>query len=321
MELIQVACPLCASKDHKEIFSTTDRLVLSDTMVYRLVKCLNCSLRFVNPRPRDEDIQKLYTDDYFVPKIDSKRLLTSQEHINRAKAACFDGLSRTGRILDVGCQKGEFLEFLKRKGWETYGVDLNSRAPNLFGLPIYYGSLKQAGYPGNFFNVITFWAVLEHIPDITTQIEEAYRILKPGGCLILLTTNYYSIATGLLKFDDIPRHLILFTKKTLNILLSKQGFTVEKAYCSDSISKASSYGLLQYLMARLTFRDTESFYHEYFRTQFEPKRTTRSRLQQIRRIGWPKTILVAMDRLLGVVLDRISILLNLYGIIIVKARK
>ncbi|HUU29753.1 MAG TPA: class I SAM-dependent methyltransferase [archaeon] len=321
MELIQVACPLCASKEHKEIFSTTDRLVLSDPTIYRVVKCLSCSLRFVNPRPSNEDIPKLYPDEYFEPQIDGSQLLLSQERINRAKAACFDGLSRTGKILDVGCQKGEFLEFLRRREWETHGVDLNSRAPNLFDLPIHYGSLRQADYPENYFDVITFWSVLEHIPDISEQIEESHRILKPGGTLILLTTNYHSIATGLLKFDDIPRHLILFTRKTLNLLLSKHGFTVKKAYGSDTISKASSYGLLQYLVARFIFFDIESFYREHFRTQYEPRRTLRSRFERITRMGLPKTMLVATDRLLCMFLDQLSILLDLYGIVIVRAQK
>ena len=136
------------------------------------------------------------------------------------------------------------MKFLEKAEWEVYGVELDERAPNLYGLPIFYGRLSQAGFPNDCFDVVTLWGVIEHIYELNELMEELHRVITPGGDLIILTTNYHSPATGLLKLDDVPRHVLMFTKRTIRALLEKHGFQVRKIYCSDKIFKASTCGLL-----------------------------------------------------------------------------
>ncbi|MFH1068155.1 MAG: class I SAM-dependent methyltransferase [Candidatus Glassbacteria bacterium] len=321
MELVAINCPLCGSAKNKEIFRTKDWLAEDDSTSFRVVKCLDCSLRFVNPRPADLDIPSLYPRTYFSTDIDLELLLDQQKNINREKAKIVETDRLSGRILDIGCQKGEFLEYMHRRGWEAFGVELSLEVPNFFGLPIHRGKLVDAAYPDNFFDVVTYWAVIEHIPDIIAHVEETRRILKPGGSIIMLTTNYISFSTGVLKLDDIPRHLVLFTKKTLAKLLENHGFHVEKSFCSNRISRISAYGLLQYLTNRLLNKASEDFYREHFRILFSPRKDLQGRLARLRAMSLSKLALVSTDRLVGALLDRLSLLLGFYGIIIVKARK
>jgi 2-polyprenyl-3-methyl-5-hydroxy-6-metoxy-1,4-benzoquinol methylase len=279
-------------------------------------------LRYINPRPCKENISTLYADEYYNPEIDPESLLRESETINQRKLDCFTGLTAgSGRILDVGCQKGEFLAFMEQQGWVVQGVELNESAPNMFNLPVHCGTLENASLPENYFDVITYWAVIEHIPDISAEIERATNLLKPGGLLVLLTTNYNSLATGMLKLDDIPRHLVLFDKRTLCRLVENHGMRVERLFTSDSIFKASANCLLRYGLARWVSRDLDSFYRNYFKVMYEPKRALAGRLSRLRQLGFFKSSLLLADRALGMVLDRISLILDMYGVVTVVARK
>jgi len=120
------------------------------------------------------------------------------------------------------------LKFLEKAEWEVYGVELDERAPNLYGLPIFYGRLSQAGFPNDCFDVVTLWGVIEHIYELNELMEELHRVITPGGDLIILTTNYHSPATGLLKLDYSPGQVLLFAKKTVWALLEKRSFQAEK---------------------------------------------------------------------------------------------
>lgn len=92
----------------------------------------------------------------------------------------------------------------------------------------------------NFFDVICAWDVIEHIPNIEDYIKESYRILKPGGKLILTTPNSRSISFKIFKekWIDIipPEHLVLYSKKSLSILFNKCGFNKVDIQCSSRYS-------------------------------------------------------------------------------------
>jgi len=275
----------------------------------------------LNPRPTISEQSKTYNTNYFTSDISPEQLLESSAEINTAKAKCFGGLKRKGRILDVGCQKGEFLKFMEKAGWEANGVELDKRAPNLYGLQIFYGRLSQAGFPNDYFDVVTLWGVIEHIYELNELMEEIHRVITPGGDLIILTTNYHSLATGLLKLDDIPRHVLLFTKKTIKALLEKYGFQVKKIYCSDKIFKASTCVLLQYLFARFVTGGLDAFYRDFFRVQYQKKRDLSGRFKRILSMGPIRGLVYITDRMLGLIVDRISLFLGFYGVIIIKATK
>lgn len=322
IEMVEVTCPLCGADGYRELFKTHDRLNADDPAMYTVVQCCACNLRYINPRPAAKYIPDLYPDEYYNPDASPAALLEEKKFINEQKYRCFSTLTEeNGRILDVGCQKGEFLAYMKQEEWEVRGVEFNNRAPNLYDLPIHYGSMETAELPEEYFDVITYWAVLEHIPEVSLELERAVRVLRPGGLLVLLTTNFNSLAARFLKLDDIPRHLVLFDKSTLKKLVSKHGCKTEKIFTSDKIFRMSANCVLRYSIARWIKHDTESFYRELFRVMYEPARNTAGRLERFRALGPVRVSLLLADRIMGYVLDKLSLMLDCYGIAVIVARK
>ncbi|MGH7206387.1 MAG: class I SAM-dependent methyltransferase [Nitrospiraceae bacterium] len=137
-----------------------------------------------------------------------------------------------GRILDVGCGPGKLLRVLRDWGWGVHGVDFSPVAVECarekYGLEVRLGDLLQARYEDGYFDVVMFNHCLEHVYQPVETLREAYRILKPGGLLLIAIPNARSFESRLFgKWWvqwDVPRHLFHFTKQTMTRLLTKTGF-------------------------------------------------------------------------------------------------
>jgi SAM-dependent methyltransferase len=152
-----------------------------------------------------------------------------------------------GRLLDVGCGPGRLLQELRGQGWEVYGVDFSSvavsRAQSV-GLNVKEGDLLTAGFESNFFDVVIFSHSLEHVYDPVATLQEARRVLKPGGWVLLYLPNAGSAEARLFGewwvAWDPPRHLFHFDKRSSARLLEMAGFRVVKT--KTSTSKSSFLG-------------------------------------------------------------------------------
>jgi len=141
-----------------------------------------------------------------------------------------------GRILDVGCGPGKLMRVLRERGWDTYGLDFSpvavDYARSKHGLNAILGDLFEAAYKDAFFDVVLFNHSLEHMYNPVETLCESYRILKPGGLLLIYIPNAGSFEARLFgKWWvqwDVPRHLFHFTKDTIARLLSKTGFRLSK---------------------------------------------------------------------------------------------
>ena len=109
-----------------------------------------------------------------------------------------------GRVLDIGCYKGEFLQCMRSKGWDVHGLEFHTRPPNLFDLPIHYGPLETAPFEAASFDLVTIWAVLEHVYDPRRTLEAVRGILRPGGRVVILVPNFNSIPARVMRHDDVP---------------------------------------------------------------------------------------------------------------------
>lgn len=140
---------------------------------------------------------------------------------------------KRGRILDVGCAAGFFLKIAKERGWQTDGVEPSKWLANWgnkkYGLKIRTGTFRNAKFFSNHFDAVTMWDVLEHTPDPSAEIREAYRVLKKDG---LLVVNFPNIGSKLAKIAGsrwwflLSVHLWYFTPDTLTKMLEKNGFRV-----------------------------------------------------------------------------------------------
>lgn len=138
-----------------------------------------------------------------------------------------------GNILDVGCGLG-FVLFGIDPRWNKYGVDISKWAvehASKYGT-IFQGTLQQANYKSNVFDVIILYQSLEHIPNPIEVLIEARRILKPNGRLIINTPDF---KCGLsdrfgdnFRFLNDKSHISLFDSLGLFRLLTDLEFRVEK---------------------------------------------------------------------------------------------
>ena len=205
---------------------------------------------FVNPRPTVEAIHLYYPSDFYQVDADPSQLLKEKRGTLEARLELVGDLP-PGRVLDVGCQKGEFLYVMKQRGWEPAGVEFSSTPPNVFGLPIYCGELKDAPLEPASFDLITLWAVLEHVHRPLEVLRHVSRLLKPEGRALVLVPNFNSIPARFMRHDDVPRHLLMFTPRTLRRAAQEAGLTVRKFHFGDDIFSGSTRGVLNYFWKRL----------------------------------------------------------------------
>lgn len=136
-----------------------------------------------------------------------------------------------GRLLDVGCGSGELLERMQSLDWRVEGLDFDAKAVQVaqeYGLKVRLGTLEEQYYPEGSFDAITMSHVIEHVHDPLALLSECRRILKPGGCLVVVTPNLGSLGHNHFGVDwialDPPRHLQLFEPQTLRRLAERSGF-------------------------------------------------------------------------------------------------
>lgn len=171
------------------------------------------------------------------------------------------------KILDVGCYDGSIAEFLKRNGNKVFGIDSSLEAMKLTkakGIDCIKGDINEeiTFIRDNSFDIVLAAEVIEHVLNPGDFIEQAKRILKKGGTLILTTPNLASLGRRLyLLFGRNPLieigiddgeagHIRYFVKDTLCGLLKKYDFAI-KVFCSDVVNFDNSGNHFFKLLAKV----------------------------------------------------------------------
>jgi SAM-dependent methyltransferase len=219
-------------------------------------QCLRpeCGLIWINPRPIESDLHIAY-ETYFThaePGENSSSTLRdtlyaaycaanyplwalsgiAKEKVRRREM--FLNESTPGKLLDVGCGDGTFLNLMRGKGWQVDGIDFDPKAiqtaQKKYGLTLRHGDLQAANLPAESFDTVTMSHVVEHLTHPVELLTEIRRLLKPGGQLVMTTPNTSSL--GHQKFGsswfgiDPPRHLHLFNQSNLSEVASRAGFHI-----------------------------------------------------------------------------------------------
>ena len=136
-----------------------------------------------------------------------------------------------GRLLDVGCGNGQTLVRMADLGWHAEGLDTDPiavRVARAKGLEVREGTLQSQQFASGSFDAVLMSHVIEHLHDPVSLMKECYRVLKPGGRLIVITPNIRSWGHRFYKGDwrglEPPRHLQIFTRPSLSRLSSLAGF-------------------------------------------------------------------------------------------------
>lgn len=136
-----------------------------------------------------------------------------------------------GRLLDVGCGNGQTLVRMATLGWHAEGLDTDPIAVGVAkakGQEVRQGTLQSQQFTAGSFDAVLMSHVIEHVHDPLSLMEECYRVLKPGGRLVVITPNIRSWGHRIYREDwrglEPPRHLQIFTRSSLSTLSTLAGF-------------------------------------------------------------------------------------------------
>lgn len=221
--------------------------------------CVNCGLLF-RAEGKDDYLRRSLANHY--QNVDP--------HTEVAKAKNFffnyalDSLSLQSvkgkrSVLDVGCGHGYFLEQAMKRGWKVSGVEIADEAARgakaRVGIQdIFQGTLKEARYPDNFFDVVTLWDVLVHVESPFEELQECFRVLKGGGRIGIRVRNVsfqkiayraYSLIRKIGVEHKIRRpyvfHRYCFSSKAIAEILLRAGF--EQIQVTNSpLTRGDPYG-------------------------------------------------------------------------------
>ncbi len=262
-----VAVPSC------QLCGNDQRTLLFRDDPYEVVRCSECRLVYVSPRLTGESLRdQVYGEKYWKsdsPKThgyadyaqDAKLYLKTFRKRARLLDPHFGG--RKLKVLDIGCAAGFFLQVMREKGHDVYGVELSApiatHAIEMLGAErVHIGTLESvAGRPGfarGTFDLVTLWDVVEHVPDPQTLLRGARSMLQDDGFLVLETQNVASCFARLLgsrwQHYKHQEHLYHFDPTTIRVLLAQSGFDVVRLTPRAS-GKFVSFGFLRERAARL----------------------------------------------------------------------
>lgn len=249
-------CNLCGSNNRKFLFVKNS---------FEIFRCMQCGLIYADIEWTQDEVQKFYSKDYFVCCENTSAKCYLDYFEKEREALIANGKKRLkqieykqpppGRLLDVGCACGYFVEIAQKNGWEAEGLDISEYATaygrDTLGLKLQTTSLKvyESYCQKNYFDLITFWGVFDQLIDPKETLKAAYNLLKDNGLIVIRIPNadnlWVKLAGKQWHFFSPPAHIYYFTFKTIQTLLEEIGFKV----CH--IEKAGKFENLEYLFLRL----------------------------------------------------------------------
>ncbi len=230
----EVLCNLCRAH-----VSDGDRVWRKDG--HDIVRCPYCGLLFRADQPAPETLASIYGPDYFSASAGELQgegyldyLAEEPEHRRNAqrRLRLLRKYHEPGRLLDVGCAAGFFLDEARQDGWTTWGIDVSDTmarsARETLRLSVQTAPFLDAEFAGEPFDAVTMWDYIEHVLDPRAEFRRAAEVLRPSGVLALSTGDAGSPVAriwGKRWHLLTPRHHnYFFTREHLTRYLEEQGF-------------------------------------------------------------------------------------------------
>ena len=247
-------CYTCGTKGKLLYKGLQDRL-FSAPGEWNLRKCPNpeCGLVWLDPMPIEEDIGKAYQtyythqdnssgrEDWGIKRFLRYGLKKTWDLFLRVTPIYWErkrlylmylGKNKPGRLLEVGCGNGRRLAQFRAMEWQVEGQEVDLKAAKLarqmYDLKIHLGPVEELRIPDATFDAIIMHHVIEHLHHPEILLAECHRLLRTGGNLVVVTPNIESFGHRRFGADwrglEPPRHIHIFSCKTLLKLASKAGF-------------------------------------------------------------------------------------------------
>lgn len=228
----QVPCPVCDSTAYESLFTKQG---------FDFVRCMNCTLVYVNPRLLESATLAYYGDasdqqsmvDWLNVLANPTNQAWQIPYFQEAVDILAKSIPANGKILDIGCSIGLFMEVAQKSGFECVGLEPEpaSREYALArGLDVRPDLFNDAGFPPASFDAITLFGVLEHLSKPKDMLADIMNVLKPSGVVLVIVPNVYSFANGTLhslaRTFTGRNHLSYFSRDTLSHLFTKSGYEI-----------------------------------------------------------------------------------------------
>jgi 2-polyprenyl-3-methyl-5-hydroxy-6-metoxy-1,4-benzoquinol methylase len=275
----KVPCPLCGEDRFEEVYQKAS---------FTYGRCPKCSFFYVNPRPITSALEHYYRESkasqFFQENIITPTIQTRVNRIFKPRLAWLNQIYPSkGKLLDIGCSLGIFLELAREDGWEPFGIEFSPMAIAACrekSIKVSSYAIERSDFPKNAFDIITLWEVLEHVSTPRDFIAACYQHLKPGGKLIVTVPNIEGIEFQLLgkAHTNIaaPAHLNYFSPERLASFLCEQFFRVE---CVETPGELDVDNIRSALQKGKIETTGSPFFDHLFLDDSEQGETRRERLQ------------------------------------------
>lgn len=260
-------CPVCGSSSWKLWLRPKDYFLTGEE--FPIMACEDCGMKVTSPQPEPEKLGAYYHSAGYISHTDGKTGIFHKTYqwvrkfTLSQKAKLVELQVSKGKILDIGCATGHFLQVMQSHHWEIAGIEPDAKtreyAQKHLGTEIFdEGQLDLL--PDSAFDAISLWHVLEHVPDLNQRVEQIKRLLKPRGAVFVALPNHSAYdARHYREFwagYDVPRHLHHFVPFTVQALFAKHGFKLTgqipmrfDSYYVSLLSEKYQYGKSRILNA------------------------------------------------------------------------
>lgn len=220
-------CPLCASPRVAHRF---------DTHGYPLYRCADCTVRFFHPQPDDTTLAAIYDATYFIgprtPELEAQvaalKRATAEEYLN---VLVRQGRRTTGRLLELGCGGGDFLQAARARGFDVQGIEISPHAVAIANRRlgadcVIVGTLDTAPVRESAYDIVAFTDVIEHVRQPLDFLRRVQTLLKPGGLAFLVTPSLDSWSArcmGRYWMEYKVEHLYYFNRRSVARALTAAG--------------------------------------------------------------------------------------------------
>ena len=249
-----VECPIC-NREHQLVFLVKD--VKGSINGFHVLYCKMCNVGFTIPFPSSTELSSMYSSGSY--RADSgKRFIgvveTAITFSRQLRRRRIEKYIDKGRILDIGCGRGVFLDEMRKHGWNVVGTEYNEETVESinknYNVNVVTGNPWDWGFSPGCFDVVTMNHVLEHMSAPEKAISECSKVLREGGLLVVAVPNITSLQSIIGKHLwfhlDIPYHIYHFSEMGLSSIIEKHGFQLLKIRRFDL--EYNPFGWLQTLL-------------------------------------------------------------------------
>lgn len=214
---------------------------------YRIARCRDCGLWFVNPQPTVEELR-----DFYSRYDDGEQWRKGEEYFNQDIRDSIRRLKPSGTVLDIGCGCGNFLRCMKDAGYSVCGVEPSETgarfARDTHSIEVHHGMMEDflEAHGDRKFDIITLLNVLEHLTQPARALSQLLQILAVGGILAVVVPDarfhdlmgrvrrwgrirdayWLDQPQAFLSGFKLPDHLCSFQPRTIASLLRGCGYQI-----------------------------------------------------------------------------------------------